>query len=107
MAAAAVTLRRVMLASAVLRLALVVYGEWQDAHLEMRYTDVDYLVYSDAAASVASGGSSFAPATYRSSPSFFSRTHYSTLPGASSYSPPQVNLLRSHASLVADVSRSL
>jgi GPI mannosyltransferase 1 subunit M len=51
-AAAAVTLRRVMLASAVLRLALVVFGEWQD----------------DAAASVASGGSPFAQETYRYSP---------------------------------------
>ncbi|KAK1303987.1 GPI mannosyltransferase 1 [Acorus calamus] len=57
-----------MLLSGVLRLALIVYGEWQDAHMEVRYTDVDYLVFSDAAALVAMKKSPFGRSTYRYSP---------------------------------------
>ncbi|KAJ6802174.1 GPI mannosyltransferase 1 [Iris pallida] len=63
-----IDLRRMMLISAVLRAALIVYGEWQDAHMEVRYTDVDYLVFSDAADLVANGRSPFERSTYRYSP---------------------------------------
>ncbi|KAJ3708364.1 hypothetical protein LUZ61_012069 [Rhynchospora tenuis] len=61
-------LNRLMLISAILRLILVFYGEWQDAHMEVPYTDVDYLVFSDASAMVASGRSPFERSTYRYSP---------------------------------------
>ncbi|KAK1326745.1 GPI mannosyltransferase 1 [Acorus calamus] len=57
-----------MLLSGVLRLGLIVYGEWQDAHMEVRYTDVDYLVFSDGAALVAMKESPFGRSTYRYSP---------------------------------------
>lgn len=58
----------VLLAGAAARLALLVFGEWQDAHLQVKYTDVDYAVVTDAAAAVAAGGSPFERATFRYTP---------------------------------------
>ncbi|XP_074348031.1 GPI mannosyltransferase 1-like [Apium graveolens] len=57
-----------ILFSAFLRIFLIIYGEWQDTHMEVRYTDVDYLVFSDAAALVVSGVSPYKRSTYRYSP---------------------------------------
>lgn len=57
-----------LLFSSFLRLFLIIYGEWQDTHMEVRYTDVDYLVFSDAAALVVSGMSPYKRLTYRYSP---------------------------------------
>lgn len=54
--------------SLILRVALILYGEWQDTHLEVRYTDVDYLVFSDAASYMAMGDSPYKRTTYRYSP---------------------------------------
>lgn len=36
-------------ASALLRIGLILYSEWHDAHSIVKYTDVDYRVFSDAA----------------------------------------------------------
>ena len=52
----------------VVRIALILYGEWQDARVDVSYTDVDYLVYSDAAQSICDGGSPYARSTYRYTP---------------------------------------
>ncbi|KAL4342368.1 hypothetical protein GQ457_08G014990 [Hibiscus cannabinus] len=58
----------IFLISAIFRVGLILYGEWQDAHMEVRYTDVDYLVFSDAASLMASGQSPYKRTTYRYSP---------------------------------------
>ena len=34
----------VLLLGAAARLALLLYGEWQDAHFAVKYTDIDYVV---------------------------------------------------------------
>ncbi|PIL24220.1 hypothetical protein GSI_13973 [Ganoderma sinense ZZ0214-1] len=39
----------ILLISSLLRVALIVYSEWHDAHSIVKYTDVDYRVFSDAA----------------------------------------------------------
>lgn len=63
-----VDVRSLLLFSALFRVVLIVYGEWQDSHMEVRYTDVDYLVFSDAASLMASGDSPYKRTTYRYSP---------------------------------------
>lgn len=60
--------RRTFIGAAILRIALICYGEWQDAAMDVKFTDVDYWVFTDAAAAMAAGASPFDRATYRYTP---------------------------------------
>jgi len=41
--------RNVLILSTLIRVILIVYSEWHDARSVVKYTDVDYRVFSDAA----------------------------------------------------------
>ncbi|KAH9079378.1 glycosyltransferase family 50 protein [Lactarius deliciosus] len=42
------SIKTLLVFSSVIRVALILYSEWHDAHSLVKYTDVDYLVFTDA-----------------------------------------------------------
>lgn len=92
----------VFTAAFLLRAVLLVYGLWQDAHSPLKYTDIDYLVFTDAArftfspassssllssggdsvpSPAATWGSPYARATYRYTPLLAYLLYPTTRPG--------------------------
>ncbi|EGC29881.1 glycosyltransferase [Dictyostelium purpureum] len=51
-----------------IRLILILFSEWQDANMLVKYTDIDYVVYTDASRFVVNGLSPYDRSTYRYTP---------------------------------------
>jgi len=60
--------KQVFAASILLRATFLLYGLWQDANSPMKYTDIDYYVFTSAARFISQGQSPYARDTYRYTP---------------------------------------
>jgi hypothetical protein len=60
--------RAVFSAAIVLRTVFLAYGSFQDAYSPVKYTDIDYMVFTDSARFLSSGKSPYVRDTYRYTP---------------------------------------
>ncbi|KAF2110147.1 GPI mannosyltransferase 1 [Lophiotrema nucula] len=73
--------RAVFSAAILLRAVFLLYGLWQDANSPMKYTDIDYYVFTDAARFISQGRSPYARDTYRYTPLLAWFIYPTTWPG--------------------------
>jgi phosphatidylinositol glycan class M len=60
--------RLILTISLLFRLLLLLWGEYQDTHSPLKYTDIDYLVFTDASRYLSTSQSPYLRETYRYTP---------------------------------------